>query len=567
MLIGALILSSSCQDLLEVEPKGVLDESQFTSVENAEGFVIASYSSLSNDWYDTPLSLWPYGNVRADDAYKGGRDAGDIQGFHFIETFTGIRAELGEIDGMWFRLYSSVRRANEGLRILHKFTEEEYPKLNERKAELRFLRGHFYFMLKILYNRVPYMDEEVPADQYKQITNVEFTSDELWEKIAQDFEYAAATLPPTQAEAGRADQIAAYAYLAKTRLYQAYEKNDQHQVTSINQQRLQQVIEAADKVIASNHGLEPDFAHNFLPGSFENGRESIFAVQFSTNDGFIRDFGFGRANGRVNYGDLLSAPQGLGCCDFQKPSQNLVNVYRTSEAGVPLFETYNETNVDFSQHTVDPRLDHTVARPGNPWKYERDLLFTGEWSRTPDIYGYFNSLKENVSPNDPGYVNADPFRANTKPRIVLRYADVLLFKAEALIELSRHDEALEIINQIRARAAASTSRLVNAAGAQLANYNVEPYQPGVNISWTQETARKALRFERRLEMAMEGSRFFDLVRWGVAGEVMNAYLDQEKVRRPVLQDGRFTTGMHEYLPIPQQQIIFSEGRYVQNPGY
>ena len=142
-----------------------------------------------------------------------------------------------------------------------------------------------------------------------------------------------------------------------------------------------------------------------------------------------------------------------------------MNAYRTSNQGVPLLETYNETNVDPAQHSVDPRLDHTVARVGNPWKYDKTEIFTESWTRTPDIYGYYNSLKENVSPNDPSYVNADPFRANTKARIVLRYADVLLMKAEALIELGRQDEALPIINSLRNRAAASTSRLTNTAGA------------------------------------------------------------------------------------------------------
>ncbi|WP_205502312.1 RagB/SusD family nutrient uptake outer membrane protein [Rufibacter psychrotolerans] len=566
-VVGALALSTACQDQLEVDPKGILNEGQLTSPENAEGLVIAAYSFLANDWYNAPNSLWPYGNIRSDDAYKGGRDPGDIQGYHFLETFTGTRPEIGEIDAMWFQLYSGVRRANIALRIVNGFTEQQYPKVNTRKAELRFIRGHFYFALKVLFNRIPYMDENVPAEEYVTITNDEFTSDQLWEKIAQDFEYAAANLPLTQPEVGRADQIAAYAYLAKTRLYQAYEKNDRHQVTNINPQRLQQVIDAANKVISSNHGLEPDFANNFLPGPFENGRESLFAVQFSANDGVVRGGAWGRADGRVNYGDMLSSPQGLGCCDFQKPSQNLVNAFRTNSAGVPLFDTFNQQNVDFGLHTVDPRLDHTVARPGNPWKYETNRIFDNSWSRTPDIYGYFNSLKENVSPDDPGFMNADPFRANSKARIVLRYADVLLMKAEALIELDRLEEALPLINQVRSRAAASLARLRHATGTQLANYNVQPYEPGVNIEWNKENARKALRFERRLELAMESQRFFDLVRWGIAAQVMNEYLDTEKTRREYLKEGSFTAGKHEYLPIPQNQIFFSENRYVQNPGY
>lgn len=559
IMVGALMISSSCSDILDVDPRGVLNEDQIRTPQDAEGFVIAAYSQLGNDEINRAFSLWPYGNVRADDAYKGGRDPGDGQGFHFMETFGNTRPDMWELDGIWFQTYIGVRRANEALRILNNFTEQQFPLLNVRKAEVRFLRAHYYFILKILFKRVPYMDENVPAEQYKFVTNVEFTSDELWEKIAQDFEFAAENLPPSQQQVGRANQVAANAYLAKTRLYQAYEQNDQHAVVNINAQRLQQVIDAADKVIASSYGLQPDFANNFLPGPFENGVESIFAVQFSTNDGVGR--------GRLNHGDMLTVPQGLGCCDFQKPSQNLVNAYQTNQQGVPLFESFNETNVDFAQNTVDPRLDHTVARPGNPWKYETDRIFTESWSRTPQIYGYYNSLKENVSPDDDGFVNVDPFYGNTKPRIVLRYADVLLFKAEALIELGRQDEALPLINQIRSRAAASTNRLKNEAGAFLANYDVKPYEPGVNITWTQENARKALRFERRLEMALEGSRFFDLVRWGVADQVMNAYLEKEKTRREFLRDGNFTKGKHEYLPIPQNQIFWSEQRYVQNPNY
>ncbi|WP_181308003.1 RagB/SusD family nutrient uptake outer membrane protein [Rufibacter sp. XAAS-G3-1] len=559
ILVGTLMISSACEDNLDVNPRGALQEEQVNTPEAAEGFVIAAYSHLGNDEINRANSLWQYGNVRADDAYKGGRDPGDGQGFHFMETFVNTRPDMWELDGMWFQLYIGVRRANEGLRLLNNFTEQQFPLLNTRKAELRFLRGHYYFQLKILFNRIPYMDENVPADEYKFITNVELTSDELWEKIAQDFEFAAANLPVTQPQIGRANQTAAYAYLAKVRLYQAYEQNEQHTVINVNPQRLQQVIEAADKVIASKYSLQPDFANNFLTGPYENGVESIFAVQFSKSDE--------TANGRLNWGDMLTVPQGLGCCDFQKPSQNLVNAFRTNAEGVPLLDTYNTVNVDFSQNTVDPRLDHTVARPGNPWKYEPNRVFTEGWSRSPQIYGFYNSMKENVSPDDPGFTNVDPFYGNTKPRIVLRYADVLLFKAEALIELGRQDEALPIINQIRARAAASTTRLKNAAGAFTANYFVRPYVPGTNINWTQENARQALRFERRLEMAMEGSRFFDLVRWGIADEVMNSYLAVEQNRKEFYKGAFFIEGKHEYLPIPQNQIFWSENRYVQNPNY
>jgi hypothetical protein len=551
------LVMMSCEDELDVEPKGVLSENQINTPEDAEKFVIAAYSQLGNDEINRPFSLWQYGDMRSDDAYKGGRDPGDGQGFHFMETFTNVRPDMWEIDGLWFHLYIGVRRSNEGLRILQNFTEDEYPEVEMRRAELRFIRGHFYFELKRLFNRIPYIDEDVPAADYKLITNVELTSQELWEKIAQDFEFAAINLPLVQPQIGRADQVAADAYLAKTRLYQAYEQNDQHHVINVNQELLQKSIEAADKVISSNHSLEPDFANNFLSGPYENGVESLFAVQFSTSDG--------TPNGRLNFGDMLTVPQGLGCCDFKKPSQNLANAFQTNDQGVPLLDNFNAENINFDISTVDPRLDHTIAHPGNPWKYETDLIFEESWSRTPEIYGYYNSLKENVQSDN--YENVDPFYGNSKPRIILRYAEILLIKAEALIELGRHGDALPLINEVRQRAAQSTEKLVNAAGNPLANYYVETYKPGVNIDWTEETARKTLHFERRLELAEEGERFFDLVRWGVAQEVLNTYFNVEQTRKAFLQGAMFESGKHEYLPIPQNQIFWSEDRYIQNPGY
>ena len=151
----------------------------------------------------------------------------------------------------------------------------------------------------------------------------------------------------------------------------------------------------------------------------------------------------------------------------------------------------------------------------------------------------------------------------------MRFADVLLMRAEALIELSRQDEALPLINQVRARAAASTNRLKSSDGSPAALYEVAQYTPGANIVWNQENARKALRFERRLEFAMENMRFFDLVRWGVAEETINAYYERERIRRPNIynEETVFTAGRDEYLPIPQAQINFSKGVYTQNTGY
>jgi hypothetical protein len=160
-----------------------------------------------------------------------------------------------------------------------------------------------------------------------------------------------------------------------------------------------------------------------------------------------------------------------------------------------------------------------------------------------------------------------PFMASSKNTDIIRFADVLLWKAEALIELGRQNEALPIINQIRERAINSKAMLKDNTGAPTSNYFMDVYKPGVNCTWDQAFARNALRWERRLELAMEGIRFFDLVRWGIASDYLNNYFAQEKLVHQYLKDGKFTKNKHEYFPIPQKQIDFSNGLYKQNYGW
>lgn len=551
-LIGLiLIFFSACTDILNEEPTGILTTE---NVQNAyEGALTAAYSALGNDHYDKPLSLWPYGTVRSDDAYKGGSGEQDISTFHFFEISKNISTEFGEVDALWYQCYVSISRANSAIKAIN--AAENLTNKEAKIAEARFLRGHFYFLLKILFKNIPYIDETVPVADYGTISNVALSNDELWQKIADDFKYGVDHLPAKQMDRGRADKYAAAAYLAKTYLYKAYrqENSQSNEVTSINAADLNNVLTNADLVIASQYKLEYDFAFNFLPGSFENGSESIFAVQFSGDDG--------TKFGRVNFADLLSVPMKLGCCDFLKPSQTLVNAFRTQN-GLPVFENYNTNNSGYSEQN-DPRLFHTVALPGLAYKYNESLIYDVDWNRSPGTYGVYASLKENVDPTCDCFVPMVPFYANTKNRIVIRHADLLLMKAEALIELNRSAEALPIINSIRGRAKNSTD-LIKYANDFI---DIKLYQDGVNCNWTQDFARQALRWERRLELAMEGGRFFDLVRWGVAEQVMNEYYNTEKNRRSYYSEAKFTKNKHEYLPIPQQQIKFSKYLYKQNVGY
>lgn len=548
----------SCSDFMDEEPKGVLSEEEASNPENVDGLVNASYSALGNDHWETPFSLWPFGNVRSDDAYKGGSGTNDAQPFHFLEVSNNIRPSQGEWDDIWYLMYVGISRTNKAIGALNEIEEEEYSKKKERIAEMKFVRGHFYFMLKILFNKIPYVEEGIPIEEYDSISNVALSNNQLWDTIANNFESASKDLPSVQDDHGRPTNTAAYAYLAKTRLYQAYEQDDDYSVSNINSVTLEKVIEAANEVIGKS-SLETDFGNNFMPGTeYENGKEALFSIQFSQDDN--------TRYGRLNFADEMALPQGLGCCDFHKPSQDLVNSFKTDEEGLPIFEDYNESDLEsenLDQNTVDPRLYHTVAIPGLPWKYEEEEIFKEDWNRSPDTYGTYASLKENVPIGCDCTVNIDPFYANSKNRIEIRYADVLLFKAEALIELGRQDDALPLINEVRSRAKNS----LEFTGDYTSNNYIEEYKPGENCQWTQEFARKALRWERRLEFAMEGSRFFDLVRWGIAESTLEDYYNIEQNKRSYYNEASFNQGVNEYLPIPLNQIDFSKGIYEQNNGY
>lgn len=571
-VICATLLLTACSDnYLEYEPEGVLSSENVATAENAESLVIAAYAGIANDEMIGPLThQWVFGSVRSDDAYKGGGGRGDVDVVDKYEQYNLTIADMGDwmAPRTWTNFYKAISRANFALSVINDIPDSEYAQKTTRQAELRFLRAHSHFMLKLIFKKIPYITENLTQEEIGQMSN-DVDNDALWNTIAEDFLFAYENLPQAQEQVGRADRNAAAAYLAKLRLFQAYEQNDQHQVTSINTGRLQEVIDYADKVIGN---LQPDFGENFLDG-FDNGPESIWAAQFSINDG--------TTVGRVSFVTGLNSPHGTGlygCCGFHLASQNMVNSFKTDANGLPLFDTFNDsdifTNIDANGTTppdsglsVDPRIDHTVGIPGRPFKYRNtvndsgDMVYNFSWARDPGVYGYFGNMKEQQAPDCSCYVKEGPFVGTSKNVDFIRYADVLLWKAEALIQLNRWDEALPLINQVRNRAAASTQRPIDAGATDI--YAISPYSSFPSKDY----AFKALMFERRLEFAMEGHRWYDLVRWGIAEETLNAYLAEEKTKRDFLANAQFTAGRDEYYPIPQREIDFTGGLYVQNPGY
>jgi starch-binding outer membrane protein, SusD/RagB family len=561
--VACVLTFGSCSDYLDQEPQGTLSTANVSTAANADALVTAAYASIGNDDMIGPTtSMWVYGSVRSDDAHKGGGGVSDVQDVNFYEQHNLTQPQQG--DGWmhpltWENLYKSISRANFALKTINDLPDSDFPLKAIRQGELRFLRGHSHFLLKVLFKYVPYIDENISSDDILKKSNRELTNDELWNKIAEDFQFAVDNLPETQEQKGRANKFAAAAYLAKLRLYQAYEQDENHKVVAINPSRLQEVVALTQMVISSGkYSLQPDFAENFLYG-YDNGPESVFAIQYSINDG--------TSLGRLNMVTGLNYPHGApqyGCCGFHQPTQNLANAFGTDAEGLPKFTTFNNTEIDFKTATVDPRVDHTIGIDGHPYKYNPNLPFSNSWVRDPGVYGFFQSMKEQQLSDCSCYKKEGPFIGTAKNIDIIRYADVLLMQAEAYIELSQHDLARPLINQVRARAAVSTGRLKKLDGTFPSKYLIKEYD-GAN--WTKEYARTALQWERRLEFATESPRFFDLVRWGIAAETLNAYLSKEKTRRSHLNGAVFTPGRDEYLPIPQREINFTKGLYVQNSGY
>ena len=571
------MLVSCGEDFLENKPQGSLSDGIMNSSESIDLLVNAAYASLygmTNEQGDPcmrPTTNWSYGEVRADNAYKGGGGEGDVWDVHAMETFQ-IQSNNGNLDGKWFNLYSLISRCNSALRVLNAADPNEVADRDLRIAEVKVLRAHHYFELVRLFNKVPYMDENLPEADYVNVTNDEYTRDQHLTRIAKDLLDAAEVLPEKQAEVGRINRNIALAYAAKVKLYQAYEQDpNTNRVTNINKQLLQEVVNLINEV--KGYALLSDF-QQLDQIAYENGSEAVFSVQYSMGDGSADA-------GRINWSNLLNSPGGNSPYHgdgFFLPSQDLINAYQTDENGLPVFDYQSRPDyatVTFiddanqtlsnTEPTVDPRLDFVVGRPTITYKTYPNTPCQS-WVRDRGVYGHNCAKRFWVSPESPDMFQGWPWGASELNWNIIRYADLLLYKAEALIELGGNglEEARQLINQVRERAMNSAYvKDFYDPSKDAANYKIGLYPA---TGWTQDYARKALRTEMRLEKALEGERYFDLVRWGIADEVMTAYFKAEKDQRIYYQDAKFDSG-EEYFPIPVAQYNFSLGKYTQNPGY
>ncbi|SEN19308.1 Starch-binding associating with outer membrane [Mucilaginibacter gossypiicola] len=584
ILLGALALSACKKSYLEKPLTGALEPQFLQTEEGANELLIGSYAVLDGQqggdaavggggaWEASPDN-WIYGGVAGGDASKGSV-AGDQTPIEPIMKYNSDGSN-GFFDSKWRADYEGVSRCNNTIKSIMSVTKISDANKTNLLAQTRFLRAHYYFDLKKMFNNVPYLDETT-TDINQPNSGVD-----IWAKIEDDFKYAYANLPTTQPDAGRANKWAAGAYLAKTYLFE-------HKYTDAKP-IFDAVIAQGVTANGKKYALNAKFNDNFRTAT-NNSAESVFAVQAAAN---------ADPNGpsQANNGDMLNFPYGnsspFSCCGFYQPSVDLANHFRTNPTtGLPYLDDYNshaiktDMNVSSSKDftpddgTIDPRLDWTAGRRGIPY-LDWGLHPGSDWIRDQDYGGPYSPLK-NVYGQAEQETNGDNTSWAPGSGInynLIRYADVLLMAAEVEAQVGSLDKAESYVNMVRNRAANPEGFVHKYVDDEdptggftdepAANYKVSPYPGGAFAS--KDFALKAIYFERKIELAMEGHRFFDLVRWGIADTELNAYVAFQSTITNDVKGGKFLKGKNEYYPIPQKEIDLSVkgGSPVlkQNPGY
>ncbi|MCB0610300.1 MAG: RagB/SusD family nutrient uptake outer membrane protein, partial [Lewinella sp.] len=539
------------------------------SKKGVEGLLIGAYSMLGGRGnYFSGASNWANGSIQGGEANKG-TNAGDFNDINFVQRFE-LNSTSRVPGDRWNGLYEGVSRTNAVLKQLAKVTDPTLTDADRTRitAEARFLRAHYYFQLKISYNKVPFIDETMEFGAgLEDVTN----DADIWPNIEADFKYAADNLPEVQDAVGRANSWAAKTYLAKTYMFQSKFNDAKTLFTDI--------IANGKTSNGLKYGLMDNYTDNFNAET-ENNKESIFAVQAAAASG---------STNNANPDLVLNWPYNTGpsgpgnCCGFFAPSFELGNSFRVDANGLPLLDgSYNQganqlktdqgilSGEAFTPDagTVDPRLDWSIGRRGIPYldwglfpgfDWIRDQAYAGPYS--PKKYIYYKSQEGSLTDGS-SWTRGYP----AMNFVLIRFADVLLMAAEAEIEAGTLETARGYVNQVRARAANPATWVKMPDGSNAANYVIGLY----NTPWTdKDAARQAVRFERKLELSGEGHRFFDLVRWGVAEKDINAYLAYEGAKLVnALGGSHFTAGKNEYYPIPQGQIDIQGADVLkQNPGY
>jgi hypothetical protein len=575
IVTGALGIGACNKSFLVAPEQGNnLTQDKFYNAAGVQQLLVGAYHDVTgmdikSTWWGTAGTNWIYGDIPSGDTYVGGTGGGGLP--HGVPDALNIenfqeQSTTGFLDDKWIADYDGVARANSVITTAPHATDMSAAQITEVIAEARFLRGHFHFDAKKMWNNVPYVDESVT--NFNQLTNTA----NIWPQIEADFRFAYNNLPGTQPLPGQANKWAAACYIAKCYMFE--------QKYSAALALLDTIMTSGTNAQGVAYSLVPCFHDNFDVAT-ENNSESVFQIEFSVDQASIPD--------NANVGETGVSPVFYQGPDvyygyWKQPSINMVNAFKTDVNGLPMMDgsgndTSNKTVVTndmgvpsdspfvLYQGTLDPRIDWTLGRRGIPyldWGIDPGM----SWIYDQTFGGPYVALKNMFKESEEGtaynvYIGYDYEGNSAVNYSIIRYADVLLWAAEAEVEAGSLENARKDVNMVRQRA--MTGCFVMNGSSPAANYSMGLY----NTTWSdQNYARAAVRFERRLELSQEGHRFFDLVRWGIAPAYLNAYQAVESTRGIgcVLSGATFSQGKNEYYPIPQAEIIL-DPNLKQNPGY
>lgn len=583
-LLATVGLNFSCSDsFFDIAPQGAANLASLSNKNGVNALLVGAYSLLDgvgsgNVGRTSTSSNYVFGGITSGDAVKG-TDAGDQPEQTYIEQFNWL-SDNSYFFGKWWGMYDGVARANEAMLLAQSADVKDMTDAEKAQvvAEAKFLRGHFHFEAKKMWNKVPYISETVYKREDPNSTKIPNTAD-IWVNIEKDFSDAAAVLPATQSQKGRATKWAAMTYLAKAYMFQ--------KKFAAAKTLLEDVYKNSGKKLVPNY-------HDNFRTTGNNNAESIFEVQFSVNDGSTGNNG--NAGDGLNWPYNASAP-GRGCCGFYLPSQNLVNAFKTTSDGLPMIgekkdgtaDTYNNVDLPNDQGLassvafnlnksvpVDPRLDWTVGRRGVNF-LDWGPMPGQNWIRDQSYSGPYTGKKWMYYLSEEGSTTHSTARRSVNNNFrMLKFSSVVLWLSECEAELGNLVAAETYVNMVRSRA--KTGSVQDAS----VNYVVNPYPAGTFAAKGKDYSLNAIYMENRLEFAMEGHRFFDLVRWGIAAPYLNKYLAEESKngtdmsgrtynKRAYLVGRTFAAGKNDYFPLPNDEILNSQkdGKptLTQNPGY
>lgn len=555
VLCAVFVLGSCGESFLAKDAQGVISQEALQNATGVNLLTIDAYAGLStwaNTNYDpyqqTPFN-WVFGGIYGGDANKGS-DPGDQSVVNEIELYNTLTTN-NYVEQKWAWVYTVSHRVNLALQMIPMAKDMDEATRKSREGELRFIKALAYFEgIRVFGPYIPY----VPGDNTENDPKIHNDKD-IYENVVADIDAAISLLPNTQTDVGRPNVWAAKALKAKILVYQ--------QKYAEAETLLADIIAHGVTSNGLKYGLEDNLNNNF-DALTENGKESIFALQFSNA---AQDTG--NAAWCLNY-PHNSGPG--GCCGFYQPSYELVNSFQVDKDGLPYLNgEYRKlpsvskrggvgeaVGVNDNTIAVDPRLDFAVGRFGIPYKDWG--LPANDWVRNPVNGGIFMPKKHVFSKaEDRAGMKAifNGWAPGSAMNIeYLSVRDMILLYAECLAQDGKMAQAMEQVNKIRQRAGLEVNIVRMPDGSPAANYKISLY-PSTHPAFTdKETCLKAVRMERKLELAMEGERWFDLARWG--GDYMEKelreYVNYEKQYIPKFASASPLPAAKTMLPIPENQI-------------